>query len=497
MITTRTNHQHSLIPMLPYRDRIITIHLRDLYTAWKEDYIQFIFEEKLLTPEKLEARFSGVHREKDNYILSIYRDDPNNTVLLSSIPASQRSRRAVVAMANHASVIFKPSFTNKRSHVEGVIDALYSGEFIHQRFGGTMVEAAYTAVIMVHRAAFNEYDQIRAAAYLLYGASFLPGERVLLHNIKTGVAEFYTPTAEDYKKVREMVRCIRHTRRYADAFFTLKSFHTRALPNMKNTSDIWETEKKRYADEFGEITRLWGCTMRHRKRGLSMGISSWRDDSLTASLLGFDGRRQRIIDAILRVNRHRDNEPWILVHNDHTLSPLRDHRQGRYMFVDFEWTDHVYLIGVFDSHGGYKAYWADSMDRDAITAMYRRFIDSLRDDDILVYWHAEAGKWGSEMTALGMNGGDLKWVDLCAIMREGVTVKGAYDFSLKNVARAFYKQGAMPYFIDDFECQNGQDSILFAKEYYRTGDAGIKASIEKYNKFDCESMFHIATALVK
>jgi hypothetical protein len=77
------------------------------------------------------------------------------------------------------------------------------------------------------------------------------------------------------------------------------------------------------------------------------------------------------------------------------------------------------------------------------------------------------------------------------MMRNGVAVYGALDFGLKSVVEAFYKQGKIPFTYNELECQNGLESIEFAEKYYKTRDQEDKESLEKYNKMDCEAMFHI------
>jgi hypothetical protein len=364
----------------------------------------------------------------------------------------------------------------------GAADAIY-------RDGGKYVIAR-----LITRKEANEYDRVWATAMLMYGSKCLGVEegRVMFHFIG-GEEEkkmLFSPVEEDRLRVRDMIRNIRHTKKYADAFFRYHSFHPRVLPNMKHPSGVWDVEKKRFAEEIGEITRLWGCSVINRERALMEGVSSWRDDRCNADLLGFTGHKKTIVDAMMDINRQEDG-PWYRMHTEVVLDVNRP------IYVDFEWIDHVYLIGAYDPEtNAYEAFWADSLTENDIRDMYKRFMERVGDRTIM-YWHAEAKKWASDLDRLGMadDGPRRRWLDLCSVMRNGVVVRGAFGFGLKEMTRVFHEKGEMPYYVDEMECQNGLDSILFAEEYYRTRDDQVRRKIEEYNRFDCEAMYHIARVI--
>jgi predicted RecB family nuclease len=252
---------------------------------------------------------------------------------------------------------------------------------------------------------------------------------------------------------------------------------------MKHDSKVWEREKLKFADRVGEISRLWGCTVRHRHWALRQGFRSWQE--CTGRMLGFNGKKQRIVDAIIRVNKA---DEWIHIHDPSVLDPLDN---KKLVFVDFEWVDNIYLIGIYDGHE-YTALWADSLEKEDVTTIFKRFV-SMVEDKTIVYWYAEKTRWQTDVKRFGIEDQipPLCWIDLCAVFRDGITVKGAFDFKLKHIAEAFYRHNKLPYFIDEFDCQNGADSIVLAKEYYKHKDDAVRHSIEKYNRFDCESMFYM------
>lgn len=485
---TRSAISKTFVRCLPYSNEPIYVRMNELYTAWKEDYIQFIFESKLMTPEKRDKIHHHNDNMKDEWFLSFYHQDPH-----AHVAAVHNQHQLTAAMNNNAMLIYKPSFINKRSHITGRIDAICHADILPQmEIPSPVTTTKFFMMVLDTKTKFEnlDYSKIKATAFYLYGPLQSP---VLIYSIQTKKYEWFTPSKEDIDSVKTLVRNIRHTKRYSDAFWDYGTFNDRVRPNMKNSSDLWEDEKKEFADRIGELTKLWRCTIKYRKNAIKNGVFSWRSIDCSASILGFpDGQYKDIIDAIIRVNRG-DYPGWLHVHNSQSLDVIRS--TDDFVYVDFEWIDEVYLVGIYDGQE-YTSYWASSLDEKDIKDMYIRVIDHLKDKKV-VYWYAEKNKWKSDLEKLSIEEIPITWIDLCSVVRDGVVVKGAFDFKLKNFTRVFYENGEMPYFLDDFECQNGKDSILFAKEYYQTMNESIQQQIEKYNRFDCEAMFYITRCLKK
>lgn len=485
---TRSAIPKTLVPSLELSPPTY-VRTNELYTAWKEDYIQFIFESRLMTPEKKAKIYQHNDTMKDEWFLSFYNQDPH-----VHVAAVKNQQQLTTAMSNNALLIYKPSFTNKRSHVTGRIDAICHANLLSQMDIKPPITTSTTFFMMVldTKTKFEilDYSRLKATAFYLYGPIQSP---ILIYSIQTKKYEWFTPSEDDVQTVKTLVRNIRHTKRYSDAFWEYGTFHDRVRPNMKHPSELWEDEKKEFADRLGELTKLWRCTVKYRNNAIKNGVFSWRSSDCSASVLGFpDGAYKDIIDAIIRVNRG-DYPGWLYVHNPQSLDAIRS--MDDFVYVDFEWIDEVYLVGVYDGNE-YKSYWASSLDQNDVKEMYARVIEHLKGKKV-VYWYAEKSKWRSDLKKLSIEDVPISWIDLCAVVRDGVVVKGAFDFKLKNFTRVFYENGEMPYFLDDFECQNGKDSILFAKEYYHTMNDSIRQDIEKYNRFDCEAMFYITRCLKK
>jgi hypothetical protein len=317
---------------------------------------------------------------------------------------------------------------------------------------------------------------------------------ILIHNIVQNRFSLYSPTPQDQTIVRQLVQRIRHTIRFTDAFFDLGAYHHRVLPNMKHRGTSWDTEKAVLAEQKHEITKVYRCTVNHRTLAWKQGLHSWKE--CTAEQLGFQQKTADIINAILDINRNTSQD-WIKIHDQVGLYSLVHEPVDTFCYVDFEWVNNsIYLIGLFDNVVGYQALWADTLtDSQDIVKTFEEIIG----DRPIVYWYAEKTRWKSEMERLQhvTTIKESQWMDLHRIFHDGIVVRGAFDFKLKNVAKAFFDQGHMPYFIDDFECQNGADSIILAQEYYKTRSPETRDNIEKYNRFDCESLSVITKKILE
>lgn len=470
----------SAVLMLPYQEEVVFVRSSDLFAAYQNDYIQFVLERLFLTEEKKQHRYAlSRQSERDDYCLDIHRTDPHSVLYLNGRSDAMSQLRHI----SNLTIIFRPFFQNKHSHTCGRVDALYRCE-----------DDQYTMVILDfrHSKKPTPYQHLKAAFYCLYAFRQLPvyRDRVLLHDTHTNRRVWIYPTGDDFEQMRDLVSKIGRAKRNAQYYWSLDTFPPWLYPNMKNATDIWESEKQELSMRTGEITQVWRCTPRVREKALRHGVRSWHSPDCSAESLGFqDSVYRDAIEAIIHVNRDGATEPFY-IHSEHgDFDTLLDN----VLFVDFEWIDSVYLIGVHDGTD-YRALWADSLDHAAVRSLLQRAAACM-ENRVIVYWHAERSKWNSEMEKHHVPDMACTWIDLCDVFRKSIAVRGAFSFKLKEIAKALYKLGHLPYFIEGDECQNGQQSIDFAKEYYKTGDGRFREILEKYNRFDCESMYHITKTL--
>lgn len=462
------------------RNQMHRVWLSDLYAAYHNDYIQIILsmgqERPVLRPP--------INPLKHDFFLARYKEDRQKHVSLEGLPFALQARRLECALAARTAIIFRPQFRNHPSRVAGHADALYHRDLVNPTSA-----AEYYLAVMETSKKTNRFNEIKASflhTYALRQDAGVDRGGVVIHNLVTGAMRYFRPSATDIEQVRELVSRVRRAKRQAFGFHRFQFLPKYAYPNMKHDSIVWEEQKKEIARRLGEITQVWGCTLPYRENAFRQKMYSIFDPVLDASALGFDNYKQPIVDAIISVNRDPGKE--FIVHNQEPIRALSG--VDDLIFVDFEWIDRVYLVGAFDGQN-YIAFWADSLSDEDVDRMWQAVVAFLKRKTV-VYWYAEKSKFEKDCPFLTRSD---HWIDLCGVFRNSTAVRGSMDFKLKSIGRSFYDLGYMPYFIDSFECQNGAQSISMASMYYESGDEGKKEAIERYNRFDCESMYHIAEKL--
>ena len=75
-------------------------------------------------------------------------------------------------------------------------------------------------------------------------------------------------------------------------------------PNLKNRNDApWRSAKARLAAALEEPTAVWGVGPRQRGIAASAAVHRWTDGRFTPELLGLEGERARVLEAVLAANR--------------------------------------------------------------------------------------------------------------------------------------------------------------------------------------------------
>lgn len=149
-------------------------------------------------------------------------------------------------------------------------------------------------------------------------------------------------------------------------------------PNMSNKMDApWHEKKKELAESIREITLVWYCGPKQRKRAHDAGYTEWTDPELTTDIMGFKKRRTDaekprlgdIIDKILDINRPDESEKP-LVMPEHIRNNMRNWQAKESddldkpieFFVDFE-TVHDATASTAESNAESKAHQTFGMNR--------------------------------------------------------------------------------------------------------------------------------------
>jgi predicted RecB family nuclease len=304
-------------------------------------------------------------------------------------------------------------------------------------------------------------------------------------------------------------------------------------PHARNQQDQpWHGAKSFIASELAELTLLPAMSPVRRRDAHAKGLMRWTDPRVSADSLGISnvGLAQKC-DAVLEANRSRSEQvvfPDRIRHADPSWrepSPLE-------LYVDFETVSNlnddfstlptiggqplIFQIGcgrLEDGAWRFEQWTVDRLRESNERVVIGQFVDHVerlrlergleRDQVRLVHWSpAEWVTYSEAYNAAKKRHPDndwppLNWFDaLQQIVREEpITVRGAFNFSLKSIIKAMHAAGLLKTSWADGPT-DGLGAMVGAwwcdGEAARLGvpmrDVPLMAEIGRYNEVDCRSM---------
>lgn len=299
--------------------------------------------------------------------------------------------------------------------------------------------------------------------------------------------------------------------------------HENLYPNMSRQNSPYYKIKSAIADKIGEITSVWYCGVYNRNLAHDNNVFTWRDPKCTASLLGFNNNRKRIIDTILEVNRSDSvlYSPRKIISNEYVW---RDTDNYVDIYLDFETinnivfssarstrrtpeTPFIFLSGVGLENNGkfeYTSFVTKTLTQHTESRtmnQLKSFIDEVgfvtgKKVRICHYGSLERGLWLQKFGDLC----DYTWMDLYRfISNEPFVVKGSLNFSLKSIVRAMHSHKLIETTWDDDGVTDGMSAMLEAHNIYSQAsrrkfnveDHSTMQNIVKYNEVDVKVMWEI------
>jgi len=210
-----------------------------------------------------------------------------------------------------------------------IVDIKYStlkmrADQIHLTNSGNM--PAYKAQMYIYQRALTKLQGFEAkCAYLLGRNWSCVQKKVKMRGNgpfeKLGSINFTQPKLDEHivAKSDAAVKWIRRVRAEG-MFWTLypRPSIYELYPNMSNKCDSpWHEKKKILAEKLNEITLVWYCGVKQRKRAHEAGITEWTDPALTPEVMGFKKRKTEdekprlgdIIGEVLDINRDESDDP--------------------------------------------------------------------------------------------------------------------------------------------------------------------------------------------
>ncbi len=305
-------------------------------------------------------------------------------------------------------------------------------------------------------------------------------------------------------------------------------------PHMRrDQDDPWHRAKMEIAEQLEELTLLPGVNPRLRARAHDRGLVRWSDSRVSAKTLGVDGPAARMCDAVLAANRSFDPVvlPPTLELEDgswRTPAPLE-------LYVDFETVSGladdftrlpleggrplIFQIGcgrIEDGPWRFDQWTVDRLDEPSEVAIIDAWVVRMQElcaergislDEARIYhWSpAETSTLTSAYNAARIrhpeNGWPLlPWFDLLdrVIKAAPVTVTGAFNFSLKSIAKAMAAQG-LPVTAWGDGPTDGLGAMVAAwrvdEAVAESGgkllDDSLMREVADYNRVDCQVMAEI------
>ena len=302
-------------------------------------------------------------------------------------------------------------------------------------------------------------------------------------------------------------------------------------PYARNTRDApWHSAKRQIAASLGELTLLPAMTPERRRAAHAGGIRRWDDAGVSAAVLAVPEKYAAQCDGVLAVNRRA--APPVLpkrlsgVGNEwRTPAPLE-------FYVDFETVSNladdfsslpaiggqplIFQIGCGHWEAGKWRFAQWTVDRITepeearVIGTWIGYLDALRrgrglrweDLRLVHWWAAETASYETAYNSAKSRHGhpdwpSLPWFDfLSRVVRAvPVTVRGAFDFKLKSLAKAMHAAGLIETTWVDGPV-DGLGAMVGAwwcnAEVARVGgsmrDFELMHAIESYNEVDCRTM---------
>ncbi len=302
-------------------------------------------------------------------------------------------------------------------------------------------------------------------------------------------------------------------------------------PHARNTSDApWHRAKAEIADQLGELTKLPGMNPGRRRAAHARGLRRWDQPGVSAEALQVSDKLAAQCDAVLAVNR--DAGPPVLPARISGVNAAWRTAAPLELYVDFETVSSladdfsrlpraggqalIFQIGCgwWEGDEWRFAQWTvDRLTEDDEGAIIGRWItqmDALRgarglawgDVRIVHWWKAESASFDTAYNSARTRHGQPDWPRLpffdflTEVMRAvPVTVRGAFGFGLKPLAKAMHQHGLIQTVWGEGPT-DGMGAMVGAwwcdAEAARTGatlpQLPLMGDIARYNEVDCRAM---------
>lgn len=293
-------------------------------------------------------------------------------------------------------------------------------------------------------------------------------------------------------------------------------------PNMKVNN--YNNIKEKINNEIGEITNIWYCGIKNRDNCHNKDIYSWKDNNCNSDTLGFkSGKKAKIINNIININRNDKENIYLDELYNYDWDNFSDNKKEFYL--DFETMDKnmsnltggsnqfIFMIGIGWEENNkwmFKCFYLQELNESEERRILNEFFNFIKkkeeefnQESLLLHWTKAEPRFLEKSCSkynLNYKIKDINFFDLYDLFVDNyITIKGCFNYSLKNVSRAMHQNNMINTLWDkNNPCSNGLNAVFYANEYYNNNyNKDIINNIVNYNEIDCKVMYEILKYLRK
>lgn len=303
-------------------------------------------------------------------------------------------------------------------------------------------------------------------------------------------------------------------------------------PNMCNQDDFpWHNEKLNIANKISEITMLWNCGPKIRKKAHLNGIYKW--NKIDTEILNIKGKKKNIINKIIDINCYSEDIDISPRKIKKTLHKEIIFKENLEFVVDFETINNftegvvdnqmelpfIFMIGcltIFKNEKGiYEQEFRNFTTKNLENKEEKRIINewinymdnfkNIYDNKYPKIYHwsnAEPVIYNQYLKKYNLQiNNNLNFKDLLYVFKnEPIVVKGTFSYNLKEISKALNKFGLIETIWED-DNMNGKEAMIQAWLSYNKNrgkyQKNIIKKIKKYNYVDCKVIDEILDILRK
>jgi len=291
-------------------------------------------------------------------------------------------------------------------------------------------------------------------------------------------------------------------------------------PNMSNNKDgKWHNIKKELAEEIKDLTLIVNVGYKERLTAFSKGVYSYDDNNCSSEVLGINGSKSIMINKILEINSSYCLDiikPDKIIYNENNWRQTKMSQCE--FFIDYETTNDfeknnfIFMIGVGYKNNDcwdFKCFISKNNSESEQQNMFNYFWEHInlklkeqnKEEPIFIHWtSAEPVFYNKIKSKFSLP--EKNFLDLYSVfINEPITIKGAFNYSLKTIAKTMYKHNLIQTsWSTSSMCNNGLDALLQGNKLYATKSDLVlddMKDISYYNEIDCKVLYEILLYLRK